>query len=824
MADDFLPHIFLNDIPSEINYSGFGFSNERSPERDRQSHGGFLKKKFESLWDTYEKRNEERKTATLPYRDGVYIEFVGKEGYELATKSLESFRKGVRLLNIHSDGQEEKKTRATIYIPNSQRNFFLKKINDYLEKTRGKNNKPANHRLINSIDEIRLAMLESFWQDPIDLIPNDDLKWCEAWLITDNSLDSATKTCNDFFEVCDLYDINHSSNSLFFPERAVVLIETNKEQLLELIEAYSFLSEFRIAQETASFWTEMQNFEQVEWTQELKNRIILDKESEIFITVLDAGVNNGHILLSEILTDNNCLTLFDEWGVTDNKDQNGHGTMMSGIAAYGDLTKLLKININQTVNHKLESVKILPPKDENPPELYGDFTKRAISLAEINNPTLTRVICMAVSSKYQMDKGRPSSWSSALDDIISGANDDIPRLFIVAAGNVDENKINEYPEDNLRTSIESPGQSWNALTVGAFTEKIQINEEKYKDYKTLASAGEISPFSTTSFAWEMYKWPIKPEIVMEGGNLAVAPDNKICSHEDLGMLSLSHQPTNSQFQYFQQTSAASASAANLAAKLISDYPKAWPETIRGLIIHSATWNERMYSQFSIDKNKKEELHKLLRIFGYGVPNYEIARRCLSNSLTMVIEETIQPFEKKDGAYKTKDMHLFSLPWPVEELAELGDKEVEIRITLSYFIEPGPLGVGWNYRYRYSSHALRFDLKTPLEADDDFVKRINKAAREEGESGFQGNKWLIGERRNVGSIHSDIWRGTGAEASACNLIAVYPVIGWWKERSHLNCFDNKARYSLMVTVKTSETEIDLYTPIATKVQIPIEINT
>ncbi len=823
MADDFLRHIFIKDRPSEINYSGIPIPIEVPiPTRDRKNHGEFLKKRFESLWELYEKSNEERRAISLPTKDGLYLEFIGKAGYELATKSLESFRSGVRLLNIHCEGTGAITTKATIFVPHSQRKFFLKKVTDYLDKTRGAD-KPANQRLIDSIEEIRLAVLESFWQDPIELLPKDTPTWCELWLITENTLDSANDKCDKLFKLCDLYNIIHSSNYLIFPERTVVLIEANKSQLLELLESSGDISEFRLAQETASFWTKMENIEQIEWAEELKSRLKYNPDSNIFITVLDAGVNNGHLLLNQLLSDQNCLALFDEWGTEDNKVHFGHGTLMSGIAAYGDLTKILKSSVEHSISHKLESVKILPPSGENPPKLYGDYTKRAISLSEINNPLATHIICMAISSKHQMDKGRPSSWSSAIDDITSGANDDIPRLFIVAAGNIPEVTQINYPEDSLKTSIESPGQSWNAITVGGYTNKIQINEQKYKDYKTLASTGELSPFSTTSYPWDM-KWPIKPEIVMESGNIAVAPDNQQSSLEDLSLLSLSHQPTKNQFQYFNQTSAATAEASNFAARLYADYPDAWPETIRGLIIHSATWNEKMISQFSINKNKKRDLHKLLRIFGYGIPNYEVARKCLTNSLTLIIEETIQPFEKNKGAYKTKDMHLFRLPWPVEELSSLGEKEVRIRLTLSYFVEPGPLGVGWNYRYRYASHALRFDLKTPTENEEEFIKRINNAAREKGEKGFISNKWLIGDRRNVGSIHSDIWSGTGAEAASSNLVAVYPVIGWWKERSNLKCYNNKTRYSLIISVQSEETEIDLYTPIITKVRVPIEIKT
>lgn len=36
---------------------------------------------------------------------------------------------------------------------------------------------------------------------------------------------------------------------------------------------------------------------------------------------------------------------------------------------------------------------------------------------------------------------------------------------------------------------------------------------------------------------------------------------------------------------------------------------------------------------------------------------------------------------------TRDMNLHSLPWPKDELEALQDTPVEMRITLSYFIEP-----------------------------------------------------------------------------------------------------------------------------------------
>jgi len=156
-----------------------------------------------------------------------------------------------------------------------------------------------------------------------------------------------------------------------------------------------------------------------------------------------------------------------------------------------------------------------------------------------------------------------------------------------------------------------------------------------------------------------------------------------------------------------------------------------------------------------------------------------------------------------------------------------DIKVRMKLTLSYFIEPGPGEIGWKDRYRYASHALRFDVNSPGESKDTFVKRINKAAREEDENlvstGSASDYWTIGSNgRDRGSVHSDTWNGTAAALALSNMIAVMPKIGWWKERSHLKCWDRKTRYSLVASIEVDSPNVDVYTPIATKLKIPIAV--
>ncbi len=224
-----------------------------------------------------------------------------------------------------------------------------------------------------------------------------------------------------------------------------------------------------------------------------------------------------------------------------------------------------------------------------------------------------------------------------------------------------------------------------------------------------------------------------------------------------------------------------------------------------------------------------DYYRLAKICGYGVPSLERAISCASNSLSLISQAAIQPFEKHraQSRYVSKDMHLYRLPWPVEVLRDLGELQVRMKVTLSYFIEPSPGEIGWKDRYRYASHALRFELNGAGEEEADFVRRINRKAREDDEHpGTEGaaDHWMLGEYRNVGSIHSDLWSGTAAELAASNLIIVHPAVGWWRERHHLGRFDKETRYALVVSFALPGQEIDIYTPIAIQlgVQTPVQI--
>jgi hypothetical protein len=822
-------HIFLsgNALSEPYTPPKSGHGNYNIPQRNRASHSAALLTKFDVIWQTQE---QQRQANHISATHGTYLSFKSQEGRDLITKSLENFKKKIRLLNVKeitNSSNNNITTQATVYIPRGQESYFVKKIRQYQTENNPTGN-PKNADLVNSIEDVTLALLESLWTDKIQLIPDAVPKWCEVWLNVNTK--NGTEQISLFKQTLYELNINCKDNScIVFPERAVLLIHANRNQLMELMRRCNLLAEFRAAQESAGFWYNESAAEQQNWVNDLLQRInIID--SKVKVCVLDTGVNNGHPLLQIILDDNDTLTVDPSWGTNDHEHRSGHGTLMAGIAGYGELEKALSTRNDIELTHKLCSVKILPPSpdEQNPKELWGDITQQGVSRAEIQNPDNTLIYCMAITSTDDVNKGKPSSWSGAIDNLAFGDEQHTRRMVIVSAGNISHyctlQELNNYPAINQISSIQNPAQSWNALTVGAYTEKTQVNDQRYTNYLPLASAGELSPHSTTSLNWDKI-WPAKPDIVFEGGNLLKAPDNSITQHEDLELLSTSKAFNIRAFDTINATSAAAAGAAWLAAKIAYEYPNIWAETIRGLIVHSANWKDAMIKQIDA-RNNKAAYRNLLKVFGYGVPDLYKALYNPKSAFTFIAEETIQPFRLNNSQPVANQIHLFDLPWPEELLLSLENTPVKLKITLSYFIQPGAGEIGWKDKYRYQSHGLRFDINNSNETAVAFRQRINLAARDDENATHRlsgSDRWKIGvNNRNVGSIHSDFWEGTATELATCHHVAIYPVTGWWKERKYLEMVEHSTRYSLIISLETPKQDVELYTTVTNIIENPVRI--
>lgn len=797
------------------------------PPRNRATHGAALLEQVNSLKPHFETARAIQENVGLEEGFGLQVEFESFPDIEIAFESIARERSGIELLNVRFEKQH---TYATIFVPDGKLVHFEKLIHDYVEEKKDvKGRARDNKNLINAIQQIRAASLRALWTDDPQVYPatDDEQFWWEVWLPIGND---RTATVAYFRQLAQALDAHVATGQLEFPERTVLLTYTSAGALKRSMMALNCIAELRRAKETAEFFDSLKPEEQSAWQNELIGRCQYAEENEQvpYVCLLDTGVNNGHPLITPALNDDDQHTVEPAWGVDDG---DGHGTSMAGLTLFGNLTDALDSNDTIDIRHRLESVKILQRDGGNngDDKHHGYLTVEAVSRPVISHPDRNRVFALAVTAKDYRDRGRPSAWSAALDSLAADVEDAAAnqKLIIVSAGNTEQNGWINYPDSNTTDGIHDPAQSWNALTVGAYTKLTRITESDAQEYEIIAQTGCLSPFSSTSVKWKR-QWPLKPDVLFEGGNAAKDAYSAV-QLPSLSLLTTHNIPHERLFTIGNATSAATALAARMAAQLMAVYPMLWPETIRGLIVHSAEWTDAM-KRMHLPANgipSKNHYTVLVRHCGYGVPDIDRAMWSLSNSLTMIVEDSLQPFQREEGKDTSmRDMNLHPLPWPLTELEALGATQVEMRVTLTYFIEPNPSERGFRARYRYESHGLRFDVKRPIESIDNFRARINAAARSEEEGSrvsSDDSNWLIGKQnRHKGSLHSDIWRGSAADLASRGVIAVYPALGWWKTRKRLEGYNKRARYSLIVSIRAPETDVDLYTAVSNQIAVPVQV--
>ena len=795
------------------------------PERSRSEHAQKLIAQLQAIQPVADERIEEQKAEGIDEGNGIYLTFDSEPNFELKFESLGLERSGIELCAVKT--LPDNRTQATVFVPDGKLERFLKRVQDYRDKMtkprqEGGPTRPRNQDLVESISTIQLAALEGLWLE--DGLPFPDASvvttW-EVWLRNSTVIDHLSR----LREYAPRFNLVVGDQVVKFVDRTVVLIKATAAELARSAEILGMIAELHLPKTTAAFFTDMDGIEQQDWIDNLVSRIRAPNSDAPYVCLFDTGLNHSHPLLSLVADANDRHTYKPAWGLDDRKN---HGTPMAGLASFGDLTDVLSSVGDVQATHRIESVKIVHDPDPHHPELYGAVTQESTYRVEIV-PDRKRVFCLAVTATDGRDRGRPTSWSAAVDALAAGAEDGQKRLMIVSAGNTDGAQRRYYPDSNLTDGIHDPAQAWNALTVGGYTEKSAIDAERYPGWKALAAAGDLSPCSCTSTTWG--KWPIKPDIVMEAGNMGINPAYPDPDYIDNGLQLLStgaNVLAQKPLTPFGDTSGATALAAQLAAMAWAKYPNLTPESIRALLVHSAQWTPAMLARFT-DGHGSIDFRSLLRCFGYGVPTKQRVLYSLDNSLTLFVQGEIQPFYKDtEGKVRTRELRLHELPWPVEALEALGNTEVFMRVTLSYFVEPSPGARGWTPRYGYQSHGLRFAVKKPLENSTQFQLRINRYERDETyvAVGLSDPDWRFGHAQraftSLGSIHSDVWKGRAVDLASRKEIAVFPTQGWWNKRQHLGKYERTTRYSLLVTIETPNAEADIYTPVATQIGVPIEV--
>jgi hypothetical protein len=790
VIEDGLPILELHAAQQEQFVTTRTSRSPAPPERDRGSHAAGLLRQLDQV---------EGQLADL--RRGLRGEaenlLVAASGPHLddpqVAKSLAPRGSGLELV-ARGEGRAIVRVREDL-------SSLRTKANAYATENTSRGN-PRYNNLIARIENVELATIEDLSYGEIDAnIPDDELFWVEIWTRGGQASDAHAATDASVREFARLTPDPPEDIPVFRGlERDVHLIRSTGASLKSLPLLLPLAAEVHLAPEVLPIILA----EAADEAGEVAD-VAPPRADAAVVAVHDSGVDGAHPYIAPILVGHASVVP----GEPATLDIDGHGTQVAGVAAYSSLASDVAAGTVRP-DAWLVSVRLLESETEagGDPErgaMWASRTVEAVETAETLAPDLSVIHNLSLGADnpaagQALDR---TSWSVAADSL--AWNTGKGRLMVVAAGNCEPiTNRDDYPFLNLGPPyLQQPGQAWNVLTVGGYTDLDQLTpHDERMGYPTpLARAGELSPHSRSS---AVANKPIKPDIVMEAGNTAPGAGLENPEAQGLSILTLrsAAQTPGALLRRTYKTSPAAAAASNALARIASEYPALRPATWRALLVNTARWPETALNQM-------QDPRDLLRTFGYGVPEPGCATTSSSNRPVMFYEGQLRPCRRGPDGRPDRPIDFIELPLPDDELHAVGDSLATVSITLSYFIQPTDNPT----RRAYAGARLRWDLQGPAETEDSFRARVNRLVQDQGVTPGAGSyRWAIpADTRSRGTLQHDHALVSAASVAGRRLLAVYPVLGWWED-SRLG-HEMDLPYSVVVSVDLGEVDVDLYALIA-----------
>ena len=456
------------------------------------------------------------------------------------------------------------------------------------------------------------------------------------------------------------------------------------------------------------------------------------------LCVVDSGITANHPLLSANVGDSISVLSNDESGA----DGHGHGTMIAGIATFGDIRQCV-------TGASFESpITVFSSRVLNSDNLFDD---EALILHQIKTsvehftkePYNCRVFNMSLgdNGSWLQHNTKQSLWAEALDIICR----DLDVVLVVSSGNNDygwtlapdeaEEQLIGYPDFLFEKSggLCDPATSAISITVGGISLQTgcQSKSSIQADDIAIALANEQEP-SPTSRIGPGINDAIKPEFVAEAGNVAFqgyAAIREIDANPGIAVLSLSNEPFKGLFKYDVGTSFAAPQVARFASivehelnQSLGQKPSA--NLIRAVLASGSSMPSPVDQRIKLEHGEKGAR----RVYGYGAIDEEFIRHSADRRVTLIGEHEME----------IDTFSVFEIPAPAEFRQAQGSKTVTVSLAFDPPVRrrrANYLGVKMDFSLiRGKTLDEIFDAYRKLTADE---KRSFEAANEKAQGAFQG---------------------------------------------------------------------------------------
>lgn len=428
------------------------------------------------------------------------------------------------------------------------------------------------------------------------------------------------------------------------------------------------------------------------------------QDSAPIVAVLDSGVAGGHPLIRPALGDAQGFILPDK----EHNDDNGHGTLVAGIALYGDVEECARAK-SFIPQLRIVTGRILDSNAEGDPRLMENIVDEAVHYFHGTYG------CRIFNISYG-DTNKPylGGHVKGLAYILDRLSRELNILFVVPTGNffgIDDYPSdwkNDYPEYlfSEHARLLDPAPALNVLTIGSIARWDQSHyAQRHKTDPRQVPIAQVEQPSPFTRCGESVKTAIKPDLIAFGGNRSIHQVTKHISHQMLGELSLNNDfATSGQLLAEQSgTSYAAPHIAHCAGRLLSEIPDASANLLRALLIAHAEVPQATYDLFTGDRIK------ICQSVGYGMIEHDTLYRSVEEDVTLIAEEEIL----------NNHHHFYEIPIP-GSLYQSGRRQRKITVALAHCPSVRTT------RIDYKASKMEFRL-VEAESLDDVVSTFNAAA-------------------------------------------------------------------------------------------------
>lgn len=409
------------------------------------------------------------------------------------------------------------------------------------------------------------------------------------------------------------------------------------------------------------------------WLQADANSLEHPEPLDVIVGVIDDGISPVHPLLDGLVVDSVAFPSGRTWAPITT-----HGTMVAGLAAYGDFEKTLRDQAPLPQPARLAIARVLEADPRDPTSTHFPSPQPTHVVLEDAVRHLhgigARIINLSVTDPDAYAGPHVSLWTETIDRLAR----QLDIVIVIAAGNANTSPLgamangshahHDYPQylHDPTQRIAEPAIAANAVTVGSIARSgasSMPDGRSLPDYRAIAGSNELSPFTRTGPGTNgtHQAGAIKPEFVHYGGNTVWTGMNTIDLRDHgAAVVSTAQGPSGRLFGLASGTSFAAPRVARAAAEILDDRPDASANLIRALLAVSARDPSR---QFPDDLEH-------LRACGYGVPDPRRAIESDSNRVVMVHE----------GAVGVNAAIIHPIPIPPEFARGKADRTIKVSIA------------------------------------------------------------------------------------------------------------------------------------------------